>query len=198
VRASEHLEAENPAAPLPPPPPLQVDSLSRPAFLARAHQPSSIDWRGFLRLAAPLGVVVGFFTPANPLAGALVLLPASVFLAVHLYRRRHPLPLNASQGAKLGAMVGFFGFVLPAAVAVVVMAYDPEGYRKASEDQMRQVLANTADPQVREFIENLVSKAGGVIPLTVAMLPVLLAFLLAIGGVSGAVAASLPRGRSGP
>jgi hypothetical protein len=60
------------------------------------------------------------------------------------------------------------------------------------------MLANAPDPQVREMFETLVNKAGGVIVFNLLGLPVALAILLVIGGVSGALAAFLSRRGPGP
>jgi hypothetical protein len=179
----------------PPPPPPRLDSLPHPGVFRTAGT-NPIDWKGFLRLAVPLGVLVGIFTPASPLPGSLVLLPASVFVAVHFYRKRHLLPLKASQGAKLGAMIGLLGFAIQAVIEVSLLAHDPE-YRRAREEQFREAVANSSTPQARETMEALIDKVG-VVRLTVLSLPILLAFLLTISGVSGALAATLPRNRSGP
>jgi hypothetical protein len=182
----------------PPPPPAPLESRPEAAILRRAAETVSIDWKVFLRIAAPLGVFVGLFTAVNPLVGSLVLLPGSVFVVVHLYRRRYPLPLKALQGARLGAVIGLLGFAIPSAATVIEIAYDPQGYRQALEDQFRQVQANATDPQAKEMLETIVNQAGGVVPLTLLAMPVVLGFLLVIGGVCGAVAAVLPRNRSGP
>jgi hypothetical protein len=140
---------------------------------------------------------VGLFITVSPLPGALVLLPATVFVAIHLYRRRQPLPLRAMQGARLGAVIAVLGFVIPTVIALITIAHDPAEYRRGAEEQLRQLVANTSDPQAKEAMQNLVGKVG-VVFLTVVSIPFFLGFLLVIGSVSGALAASLPRNRSGP
>jgi hypothetical protein len=159
---------------------------------------SPIDWKGFLRIATPLALLVGLFTYYAPPVGALILLPASIFVAIHLYRRRHTFVLRASQGAWLGAVIALLGCVIIAVLAVIGIVNDPVAYRHTSEEQFRQMLASATDPNVKQMLETVVSKVGAAFFVTALEVPFDLGFLLTIGGVSGALAATLPRHRPSP
>lgn len=176
---------------------MRFNSLSRQGAFQEADF-TPIDWKGFLRIAAPLALLVGLFTYSTFPVGALVLLPASVFVAIHLYRKRHAFILKASQGAWLGAVIALLGFVIIVILVVVEIVNDPAAYRHTSEEQFRQAMAAVSDPQEKEMLETVVHKVGAAVFVTALEMPFYLGFLLTIGGVSGALAATLPRNRPGP
>jgi hypothetical protein len=155
-----------------------------------------IDWKRFLSIAAPLAGLVGILTAYVPPVW-LVLFPGSVFLAVHLYRRRRPGPLKTAQGARMGALVGLLTFTVLVLLLVAAIAHDPAGYRQEAESGMRDALARNPSPQAAQMAQAL-SGPRGVALLTIMGMSVLLVFTLIIGSVSGALAASLGRNKSGP
>lgn len=163
--------------------------------LLRVGQPDKIDWKVFLRIAAPLALAVAFFTPYSPLVGWLVLLPGSVFLAIHFYRRRRPGLLKTAQGAKLGALIALLTFAVLAVLLAILIAHDPAAYRRDAENAVRDALARNPSPQA-EVVRALFAGPRGVAVLTAMGMAILLAFLLAIGSIAGALAASLGRNKS--
>jgi hypothetical protein len=158
--------------------------------------PDRIDWKRFLRIAAPMSGLVGILTVYVPLAW-LVLFPGSVFLAVHVYRRHRPGPLKTAQGARLGTLVGVLTFAVVALFLVAAVVHDPSGYRQQMESGLRDALARNPNPQADQAVQ-MFSGARGIAFLTVFGMSLLLVFTLIIGGVSGALAASLGRNRPGP
>ncbi len=169
-----------------------------PVALLRVGQGDRIDWKSFLRIAAPLALAVGLLTAYSPLLGALILLPGSVFLAVHVYRRRTLGPLRAAQGARMGAVVGTISFAVLAVLFAASVAYDPAGYRQQVESQVKEALARNPSPQAQQVVQNLFSGPRGIALLLAMGMAVTLVFLLVISSVSGALAASLVRNKSGP
>jgi hypothetical protein len=161
-----------------------------------AGTPDQIDWKTFLRIGAPLAGLVGLLTAFAALVW-LVLFPANIFLAIHLYRRRQPGPLKTTQGVRMGVLLGLLTFATQALVLVAVVAHDPAGYRQQRESEMKDALAHNPSPQA-EQVTQMFSGARGVALLTTIGMTGLLVFTLIIGGVSGALAASLSRNKSGP
>ncbi len=167
-------------------------------MLLRVGHPDQLHWKTFLRIATPLAGVVAFFTAANLLLGLLMLLPGSVILAIHIYRRRQPGPFRTRQGAKLGALVGFLSFACLAIVLAVLVARDPTTYRQETEKAVKEALARNPSPQAQQLVEKWFTGPAGTVRLTALGMTFLLVLLLIIGSLSGALAAALVRNRSGP
>jgi hypothetical protein len=152
-----------------------------------------IDWKAFSRIALRLAPVVGLFSfMAAPLAW-LVLLPGSILLAMHFYRRGRPEPLSGLQGAKMGAFTGLMSFVFFAIFLGTFVGLDYDQYRRfietsiASNPSAAQQLAQSLPPGT-----NVVTFfTTGFVILTLMALPT-------IGAITGALAATLIRDRSNP
>jgi hypothetical protein len=161
-------------------------------MLLRVGRPDQIHWSTFLRIAVPLAAVVGLFSGVNVILAWLLLLPGSVMLAIHLYRRRQPGLLRTSQCAKLGGATGLFSFAFFAAVIVVRVAMDPAAYRHMMAQAMQEAVARNPTAEAQQMAERL-SGTGGVLLLSALGMLFLLAFMLVIGSVSGALAATFSR-----
>src|SRR6266849_827857 len=116
IRVSVRTTAQDPDEPdslNTPPPPLDSASARLPAMPGGLGQSQPILWKKFFRIVLPMAVVVGAFSAAVPPLGLLIFLPASVFLGIHLYRRRQQLgQIKASLGARLGVFTGLLGFAV--------------------------------------------------------------------------------------
>lgn len=168
-------------------------------LLLRVGHPGQIQWKIFLRAAAPLAATVAFFTAYNPLLAWLVLLPGSVVLAIYLYRRRQPGPLRASQGAKLGSFIALLVFVFSSLLFAVAVSRDPAAYRQEVDKAVKTIQDMEArNPQAPQISQSLSNGIYGIVLFTTMSLASLLVFLLIVGSAIGALAASLSRERSSP
>jgi tellurite resistance protein TehA-like permease len=158
--------------------------------------PDRIDWKKFLGIAAPLAGLVGVLSIfAAPVW--LVLFPGSIFFAIHVYRRRQPGPIKTAQGARMGALVGLLNFAVLALYLVGLAVYDPSGYRQNIENSVHEAVARNPNPQAAQAMQ-MFSGTGGAALFTAMAMVFLLGLTLTVGGVSGALAASLGRNKSGP
>jgi F0F1-type ATP synthase assembly protein I len=165
-------------------------------MLLRVGTPNRIHWKAFFRIAIPLTAVVGLFTAANPGLAWLLVLPASVVLAIHLYRRRQPGPLKPSQGAQMGALIGLCTFVLFAVLMAARVASDPAEYRHLMAQALQEAMARNPDPAGQQMMQSFFGGTGGLVIVTAVCLVFALALLLAIGSVSGVLAARFSRGKN--
>ena len=106
--------------------------------------------------------------------GLLVFL-ACVMMAVGRYRRDHSGTLTPRQGAKLGAVAGLFGFVLPLIVVVVIMVRQSAEYRKQAALMLQQRLGPNPDSQTLQIAHWFSSPQGFVFEVIFTVL-----FLLVI------------------
>jgi hypothetical protein len=161
-------------------------------MLLRVGQPDRIQWKTFLRIAVPLAAVVGVSPAVHPLL-ALLLLPGSVIFALHVYRRKQTGPLRPFQGAKLGAFIGLASFGFYTVLFAIQVAGDPGGFRRDMASVIQQAIARNPTPEARQMAEAILSGTGGLVLFSALEMGFLLAFLLAIGSASGALAARFSR-----
>ncbi len=162
----------------------------------RVRHRDGIEWKSFLRIAAPLAGLVGIVAFYVPLLW-LVLFPGSIFFAVYVYRRRQLGPLKPAHGAKMGIVIGLLTFAVVALLLTALIAHDPAGYRQDRENEMKEAMARNPSPQSAQ-VAQVFSGTRGVALLTVVGMAMLLVLTLVIGSASGALAASLARNRAGP
>jgi hypothetical protein len=162
-------------------------------LLRVGQQPGKIHWKTFLRTAVPLAAVVGLFTGANVLVAWLLLLPGSVMFAIYMYRRRWPALLRPFEGAKLGASIGLASFGFFAIVIAIKVVADPAEYRHMVAQAIQDALARNPTPEAQQMVQSLFSGTTGVVLISAMGMALVLAFLLVIGSVSGALAARFSR-----
>jgi hypothetical protein len=161
-------------------------------MLLRVEQPDRIHWKPYLRIAAPMALVVGVSPIIHP-ALSWLLLPAVVILSIHLYRRRYPDPLRPGQGAKMGAVTGLAGFSVYALIIAIKAAADPAAFRQEITAVIQEAIARNPSAEARQMAETLLSGTGGIVLFAAISMGFLLLFLLVIGSVSGALAARLSK-----
>ncbi len=165
----------------------------------RVGSTNRIDWKAFLRIAAPLAALVALFSVLVPPVGWLILLPGGIILAVHIYRRRRVGPLGAWQGAKLGACAGLLVFAFSSIIFGVAVSRDPASYRLEADKTIQSIKdLENRNPEAPHLSRVLSDGTRGIVLFTAMSLASLLVFLMVIGGVSGALAASLVRHKSSP
>ena len=194
VARREAAEAERTDT-LPPPPPLTHAAPASPILLRVGQGPEQIHWKTFLPIAVPLAAAIGVSPVFHP-ALVWMLLPVSVLLAIHLYRRREPGLLRPQEGARLGAFSGLVSFGFYSAVIAFTVVTHLAEYRQATAQAIQEFLTRNPTPQAQQMAQWLLNGTRGVV-LTLAMgLVVVLLFFLLIGSVSGALAARFSRKKS--
>jgi hypothetical protein len=133
-----------PVAVAPPPPPLPTINFRNPIAVRTAFAVASIC------LAGTMMVGVAGSMPLNIL-GAVLLAPASGFIAVWLYRRRTSQTISVREGARLGFITGVFSFVYSTILSTLTMfavasskglleMYREMGWSQETLDAMAKVL----------------------------------------------------------
>src|SRR5256885_3188243 len=74
------------------PSPVPADLSS--ALAAGLAPTGRIEWKAFIRSAAPLAALSGVLTALLPPFGLFIALPASLVWTISLYRRRRPAPMR--------------------------------------------------------------------------------------------------------
>ena len=172
-------------APLPPGTPASIEPPAVPLHLA---PPTSINWQKFLRSALPFCLLAGISIIVYAPLGLLVFI-ACVMVAVGRYRRDHSGALTATQGAKLGAVAGVLGFVLPLLVIIVIMVRQSGEYRQQVSLMLQQKLGPNPDPQTLHIAQWFSSPQGFVFEVIFTIL-FLLAIVAIISSLAGAVSAA--------
>jgi hypothetical protein len=157
---------------------------------------SGIQWKSFARTAAPIAALTGMLTVVIPL-GLFVFLPTSLILAIHIYRRSRPAPIRRGQGARMGALMGLLSFGSFLIFTLADVFRNQTEYRNLNLNKLRDLAAQTSDPQSQQIFQWLATPQGFILLSAVALGFILLIFLI-IGMSSGALAVSLAKARNRP
>ncbi len=118
-------------------------------------------------------------------------------LSIAFYMRFEPhAEVRTSSGLKMGALAGFFGFLMYGIVASLTMlsAQTRTQFRLDMAKALQDAAAKSADPRaadmIRPFIDQLNTPAG-LATMFALMLVFLLIFFVLLSGIGGAVGASL-------
>jgi len=123
----------------------------------------------------------------------LILLPGSILLAMHLYRRRRPESLTGLQGAKMGAVTGLMSFAFFAVFLGTFVTFDYGQYKQLIETAL------ASNPSTAQQLTQTLPPGTNVVALvTVTIFVSTLMILLTVGTISGALAAVLVRDRPNP
>jgi hypothetical protein len=188
----ESVSVSLPAGAFPPSEPVQPDAHTETDRRV-SNRERSIALKSALKagaIAAALCLFPMGFVLAMPLAG---------FLAVLFYGRQswRAEPSRRS-GFRLGTLAGFFGFVIFASLAtiIIVASGDQDEFRRQSLEALQKAHARYSDPQQLRTLEYLMTPQGLTIGLAVSVVLIGVFFVL-LSGVGGAVSASILR-RKGP
>jgi hypothetical protein len=146
-------------------------------------------------LVAGLLAAVGTSVPVIPLA--MLCMFASGGLAVTLYRRRVTAQtVTPWMGAKLGVLSGGLGFGLLALLSALRLfaAGERSELRAAFREKMQEAMANAADPDVRQAMEqfrNYISTDHGLILMVLLFLGIAAVLFLIFSALGGALGAAL-------
>jgi flagellar biogenesis protein FliO len=158
---------------------------------------SGIQWKSFIRTAAPMAAFTGMLTVILPPLGLFILLPVSLIATIYIYRRTRPAPMRSGQGARMGALMGLLSFIFFAAFFLVAVSLNEPRYREVIVDKIQEVTAQNPDQQVQQALQWFAT-TDGLIALTVMILATILVFFLIIGMSSGALAVALSKARNRP
>jgi hypothetical protein len=174
---------DHPFLQFPPPPP------TRPPGLRLSSARKAALWAG---LIAGVGAAV-------PFAPFIILcMVAAGGMSIAFYMRSEPHDeVRTSSGLKMGALAGFFGFLMYAIVASLSLlsTQTRAAFRSDMATALNQAAARSADPSraadmIRPFVERL-NTPGGLATMFLFMLFFLLIFFVLLSGVGGAIGASL-------
>ena len=158
---------------------------------------SGIQWKSFIRTAAPLAAFIGLITVVIPPLGFFALLPICLIVAIHIYGRRFPIPMQAGQGARLGALMGALSFLFFLVFFLIIVSLDQLQYREILVDVIQKTKAGNPDPQAQQVLQWF-STPDGLVALTIVFLVMALMFFLIIGMGSGALAVTMGRPKNRP
>lgn len=172
--------------PLPPGP---SDSIQPPSAPLSVVPAGRIRWKRFWRLALPLAVVSGTAVAAAGLFG-IVLFLVSLIIAIAVYRREHPGPLTATQGAGLGAVMGLLASVVLAIFFTGYLSLHFSEQRQQTLQTLQQRMGGNTDPQTQALI-HWAGTDHGFLVLSIGSMVVATLFTVLISAAIGALTASL-------
>lgn len=118
-------------------------------------------------------------------------------ISIAFYMRFEPhAEIRTSTGLKMGALAGFFGFLMYGILASLTMlsAQTRAQFRADMTKALQDASTKSADPRaadmIRPFIDQL-NTPGGLITMFALMLVFLLIFFVLLSGIGGAIGASL-------
>ncbi|HXA85821.1 MAG TPA: hypothetical protein VNZ47_12140 [Candidatus Dormibacteraeota bacterium] len=167
---------------------------SSPAELASLV---GIDWKYFLRAAAPLAFLTGMLTVVLPPLGLFILLPATLVWSIARYRRQRPVPLRSGQGAAMGTVMAMLSFGVFLFFSLAAIYFKPTEYRDFVLGRIHEAAARNPDPQTQQTLQWLATPDGLIVSTVIAMGMILMVFLV-VGLASGALAVALGKGRKRP
>lgn len=119
---------------------------------------------------------------------AFLALPFGGWFAVYLYSRRHPGPVTAGMGVRLGAVTGFFIFLICFCVSAVGVLTDRQEIFDMVGKAMKEAAATNPSPQADALIAQISTPNGMMTILFLAsvMFLFLSLVLCAVGGAASA------------
>jgi hypothetical protein len=148
-----------------------------------------INWRQFLRSALPLCLLAGVGLVYAGLLGVIIFF-GMVAITVVLYRRHHPMPLSARQGARMGGLAGLLGFAVSVIIAVASAMANPGDAHQQMAAAIHQKMASNPDPHAQQFAQWAASTQG-LIVLSVIGTIFFLVLCVILSSAVGALAATL-------
>ncbi|MGH9521554.1 MAG: zinc ribbon domain-containing protein [Terriglobales bacterium] len=184
---------EPPATPpMPPGTPDDAQPPAVPVTVGAAPPPPrpGLDWSNALPAAIWTGAILAI-SWIVPYSGYFLWIIAAGILAVALYRRRTGnAPLTRSNGARIGAVCGLFGFVGFSGMLAVglLLLRGSTKFREIMQAALRQAAANNPDPQAQQMLAKMTSPAGLAVLVTLVLI-FFLACFIALGSAGGAIGA---------
>jgi len=149
----------------------------------------------FSALAAGLAAGIGSLVPFVPFITLCMV--AAGGIAITLYKRRMPyVSVPARRGFRIGALAGFFGFLLNAVTSVFGMlsAENRGALRDAMQDRLKEALSVNSDPSAQQMVKHLgdmVSTPSGLAAVFAFSLCLFGLLFVLLSGIGGAIGAAL-------
>ncbi len=181
-------EAQPPAEPISPG--------SAPA-LATMRRADPLDRRAVIFSALLAGFAAGLGTLLPFVPVITLSMVAAGGIAVTLYKRKMPyVSVPARRGFRLGALAGFFGFLLNAGASVIGMLSEQNrsALRDAMHERLKEAMSVNSDPSAQQMLNNignLISTPGGLAALFAFSLLMFGLIFVLLGGIGGSVGAAL-------
>lgn len=166
---------------------------------SRAPLISDLQWHYAIPSAATAGGISALLM-VIPLGGLGIGMLAGGVISVMLYQRRMTSGhLPASQGARLGAVSGVFGFFIFAIFTAIQVAIFHSGgeLRSALLQAVQQAAQRNSDPQAQPFIDFLRTPQGLAVVMALG-LSVMFVFFIVLASAGGAITAALLRRKPNP
>jgi len=144
-----------------------------------------------------MAAFTGLLTVLLPALGLFVLLPASLIVAIYIYRRTRPAPMRGGQGARMGALMGLLSFGSFLVFFLIAIYLNQPKYREIIVGKIQEIAAQNPDQQAQQMLQWFAT-TDGLITFTIMFLVTILVFFLIIGMSSGALAVSLAKARNRP
>jgi hypothetical protein len=140
---------------------------------------AAVATTAMLQLAANLTHSAGLAFMAMPLGG---------WFAAYLYSRRLPGPVTAGMGARLGAVTGFFVFLLGLTGFAVQYSTHRQELFDAMQKTLKDAVASSPNPQKDAIAQQLSTPEGMMAVLFISAILFLFMSVIfcAIGGAAGA------------
>jgi hypothetical protein len=194
IKVTAKSAADQPSTlPLPPGTPASLEPPALPLHFAHT---TPIAWKKFLRSALPLCVMAGFGLAYTGLIGVIIFF-GLVAIMVVLYQRRHPAPLSASQGARMGALAGVLSFIVVVIATSIAVLLNPQEARQqwiTAIQTAQQRSIHSGDPQAQQVAKWFMSSEGIVVALVFGTV-VTLVLIAILSSAVGAITASLSSSR---
>jgi hypothetical protein len=155
--------------------------------------PNAIRWSAGLARTAVAAIasvallqLITVFSRSAALA--FLALPLGGWFAVYLYSRRQPGPVTAGMGARLGAVTGFFVFLICFCVSAVGVLTDRQEIFDMVQKAMKDAAAANPTPQADALIQQISTPNGMMTILFLAAVMFLFVSLVlcAVGGAATA------------
>ncbi len=149
----------------------------------------------FSALAAGFAAGVGTLVPFVPFISLCMV--AAGGIAITLYKRRMPyVSVPARRGFRIGALAGFFGFLLNASMSVFGMFSNENrvALRDTMQERLKEALAVNSDPSQQQMVKHLgdvISTPHGLAAVFALSLCLFGMLFILLSGIGGAIGASL-------
>ena len=149
----------------------------------------------FSALAAGFAAGIGSLVPFVPFITLCMV--AAGGIAITLYKRRMPyVSVPARRGFRIGALAGFFGFLLNAVTSALGMfsAENRGALRDAMQERLKEALTVNSDPSAQQMVKHLgdmVSTPSGLAAVFAFSLCLFGLLFVLLSGVGGAIGAAL-------
>jgi len=171
-------------------------SLSAGQTAAQSQLSGRIHWKTFFRIAVFPAVITGVAFGLPPL-GLLIFLGSAV-MVVRLYKRRSLLPVRASQGAQMGAVLGLMSFLVLTIPSTLFCALDRNECHQALVKALNDAAPNNPDPRMQDFLRSLAQSDQSLYGLLALGMVFVMVIMMALGAASGAITAALTADKPGP